>query len=217
MAENEDLFAPEGGEDDLVTEITPKSEDFSRWYLDIVRRAELADYTPVRGCMVIRPYGYALWENARDALDRRLKATGHQNAYFPMFIPESFLKKEAEHVEGFAPEVAWVTHGGSERLEERLVEARRPQRQPVQRREDSHDSGDRLPLGVRLGHADRASRPEINPHRVISIAAAPNAISLSIVGLKRAVVLVSRVLGFILLHLGGQALRQVDVHRVGET
>jgi len=107
--------------DDFVTEITPKSEDFSRWYTDVVRRAELADYSPVKGCMVIRPYGYSLWENARDLLDARIKATGHTNAYFPLFIPESLLKKEAEHVEGFAPEVAWVTHGGDDELEERLA------------------------------------------------------------------------------------------------
>lgn len=105
----------------FVTEITPKSDDFSRWYTDVVRRAELADYSPVKGCMVIRPYGYALWENARDLLDARIKATGHVNAYFPMFIPESFLQKEADHVEGFAPEVAWVTHGGKNELEERLA------------------------------------------------------------------------------------------------
>ncbi len=102
-------------------EITPKSEDFSRWYTDIVRRAELADYTPIKGCMAIRPYGYGIWENTRDLLDARLKATGHQNAYFPMFIPESYLEKEAEHVEGFAPEVAWVTHAGNAELEERLA------------------------------------------------------------------------------------------------
>ncbi len=108
-------------DDSFVTEITPKSKDFSRWYTDVVRRAELADYTPVKGCMVIRPYGYALWENARDLLDARIKATGHQNAYFPLLIPESLLKKEAEHVEGFAPEVAWVTHGGDDELEERLA------------------------------------------------------------------------------------------------
>ena len=107
--------------DDFVTEITSKSEDFSRWYTDVVRRAELADYSPVKGCMVIRPYGYALWENARDLLDARIKATGHVNAYFPLFIPESLLKKEAEHVEGFAPQVAWVTHGGDHELEERLA------------------------------------------------------------------------------------------------
>jgi prolyl-tRNA synthetase len=104
-----------------VGEITPRSEDFSRWYLDVVRRAELADYTPVKGCMVIRPYGYGIWEHTRDLLDARLKATGHQNAYFPLFIPESHLQKEAEHVEGFAPEVAWVTHGGANKLEERLA------------------------------------------------------------------------------------------------
>ena len=107
--------------DAFVTEITPQSEDFSRWYLDVVRRAELADYSPVKGCMVIRPYGYAIWELIQQALDRRIKATGHVNAYFPLFIPESLLHKEAEHVEGFAPQVAYVTHGGGEELEERLV------------------------------------------------------------------------------------------------
>ena len=88
--------------------------------MDVVRRAELADYSPVKGCMVIRPYGYAIWELMQQSLDRRFKATGHVNAYFPLFIPESLLQKEAEHVEGFAPQVAWVTHGGDEKLEERL-------------------------------------------------------------------------------------------------
>ena len=107
--------------DAFVTEITPRSQDFSRWYLDVVRRAELADYSPVKGCMVIRPYGYAIWELIQQALDRRIKATGHVNAYFPLFIPESLLNKEAEHVEGFAPQVAYVTHGGGEELEEKLV------------------------------------------------------------------------------------------------
>src|SRR5688500_447847 len=106
---------------DLPTEITPQSQDFGRWYIDVVRRAELADYSPVRGCMVIRPYGYAIWELMQQGLDRRIKATGHVNAYFPLFIPESLLMKEAEHVEGFAPQVAWVTQGGNEVLEERLV------------------------------------------------------------------------------------------------
>ena len=106
---------------DLPTEITPQSQDFGRWYLDVVRRAELADYSPVKGCMVIRPYGYAIWELMQQALDRRFKATGHVNAYFPLFIPESLLMKEVEHVEGFAPQVAWVTQGGNEVLEERLV------------------------------------------------------------------------------------------------
>lgn len=105
----------------LVTEVTPRSEDFSRWYTDIIRRAELADYSPVKGCMVLRPYGYAIWELMQQGLDRRFKATGHVNAYFPLFIPEELLKKEAAHVEGFAPEVAWVTHGGSELLAERLA------------------------------------------------------------------------------------------------
>jgi prolyl-tRNA synthetase len=105
----------------FVTEITPRSQDFSRWYLDVVRRAELADYSPVKGCMVIRPYGYAIWELIQQAFDQAFKKTGHVNAYFPLFIPESLLKKEAEHVEGFAPQVAYVTHGGGEELDERLV------------------------------------------------------------------------------------------------
>jgi prolyl-tRNA synthetase len=107
--------------DSFVTEITPRSQDFSQWYLDVVRRAELADYSPVKGCMVIRPYGYAIWELIQQGLDRRFKETGHVNAYFPLFIPESLLMREAEHVEGFAPQVAWVTRGGDEELEERLV------------------------------------------------------------------------------------------------
>jgi len=106
---------------DLPTEITPQSQDFGRWYIDVVRRAELADYSPVKGCMVIRPYGYAIWELMQQGLDRRFKATGHVNAYFPLFIPESLLMKESEHVAGFAPQVAWVTQGGNEPLEERLV------------------------------------------------------------------------------------------------
>jgi prolyl-tRNA synthetase len=105
----------------FVTEITPKSEDFGRWYTDLVRRAELADYSPVKGCMVIRPYGYAIWELIQKGLDERIKATGHVNAYFPLLIPQSLLVKEADHVEGFAPQVAWVTRGGGEDLEEPLV------------------------------------------------------------------------------------------------
>ena len=105
----------------LVTEITPQSEDFSRWYLDVVRRAELADYSPVKGFMVIRPYGYAIWELIQQGLDRRFKETGHVNAYFPLLIPQSPLMREAEHVEGFAPQVAWVTRGGDEDLEEPLI------------------------------------------------------------------------------------------------
>jgi prolyl-tRNA synthetase len=104
-----------------VTEITKQSVNFSQWYLDVVRRAELADYTPVKGCMAIRPYGYAIWELIQQALDRRIKAAGHVNAYFPLFIPSSLLMKEKEHVEGFAPQVAWVTRGGDEELEEPLV------------------------------------------------------------------------------------------------
>src|SRR5437868_5145400 len=104
-----------------VEEITDKSDDFSRWYTDVVQRAELADYAPVRGCMVIRPYGYTLWEHSRDFLDKRIKASGCVNAYFPLLIPKSFLEKEAEHVEGFAPQVAWVTRGGDEELAEPLA------------------------------------------------------------------------------------------------
>jgi len=101
--------------------VTPQSEDFSRWYNDLVQKADLADYAPVRGCMIIKPYGYELWENIQHGLDRRFKATGHKNAYFPLFIPMSFLQKEAQHVEGFAPELAVVTIGGGEVLEEPLV------------------------------------------------------------------------------------------------
>ncbi len=101
--------------------LTPQSEDFSKWYNEIVQKADLADYSPVRGCMVIKPYGYTLWENLRDALDRRFKETGHVNAYFPLFIPMGFLQKEAEHVEGFSPELAVVTVGGGSELEEPLV------------------------------------------------------------------------------------------------
>ena len=105
----------------MVEKITPRSQDYSRWYTEVVQRAELADYAPVKGCMVIRPYGYALWENIKEALDRRFKATGHVNAYFPLFIPMSFIEKEAEHVAGFSPELAVVTHGGGKKLEEPLV------------------------------------------------------------------------------------------------
>lgn len=104
----------------MVEAITSMEEDFTKWYTDVVKKAELASYSNVRGCMVIRPYGTALWENIRDNLDGRFKALGHENVMMPMFIPESLLQKEKDHVEGFAPEVAWVTHGGSEKLQERL-------------------------------------------------------------------------------------------------
>ena len=104
----------------LVSSITPMSEDFAQWYTDIVKKAELIEYTSVKGCMVIRPYGYAIWENIQRILDTRFKELGHENVCMPMFIPESLLNKEKEHVEGFAPEVAWVTYGGKEKLEERL-------------------------------------------------------------------------------------------------
>ena len=101
--------------------LTTRSQDFSAWYNELIMKAELADYSPVRGCMVIRPNGYAIWEEMQRALDRMFKDTGHQNAYFPLFIPQSFLHKEAEHVEGFAPETAVVTHAGGKELEEPLV------------------------------------------------------------------------------------------------
>jgi prolyl-tRNA synthetase len=105
----------------FVASITPQSEDFPGWYNDVVLKAEMADYTPVRGCMVIRPYGYAIWESLRDELDRHIKRTGHENVYFPLFVPRSLLEKEAEHVEGFNPQVAWVTHAGGEELTEWLA------------------------------------------------------------------------------------------------
>ena len=101
--------------------ITTRAEDYSQWYIDLVLKSEMADYSPVKGCMVIRPTGYGIWERIQQNLDRMFKETGHVNAYFPMFIPESFLKKEAEHVEGFAPECAVVTMGGGKKLEEPLV------------------------------------------------------------------------------------------------
>lgn len=104
----------------LVTEITSMDEDFAKWYTDIVKKADLIDYSSVKGCMIIRPYGYSIWENIQKILDARFKETGVENVYMPMFIPESLLKKEKDHVEGFAPEVAWVTMGGEERLSERL-------------------------------------------------------------------------------------------------
>mgnify|MGYP000885577743 FL=1 len=105
----------------MARNITPKDKDYSQWYLDVIKAAELADYAPVRGCMVIRPNGYAVWESIMSEMDRRFKETGHVNAYFPLLIPNSFLEKEKEHVEGFAPECAVVTHAGGEELEEPLV------------------------------------------------------------------------------------------------
>ena len=111
MAENEKK---------LVEQITAMDEDFAKWYTDIVKKADLIDYSSVKGCMVIRPYGYAIWENIQKLLDGYFKETGVENVYMPMFIPESLLTKEKEHIEGFAPEVAWVTQGGSEKLTERL-------------------------------------------------------------------------------------------------
>lgn len=104
----------------MVKNITAMDEDFAKWYTDVVIKAELVDYSGVRGCTVFRPYGYAIWENIRSIMDGMFKETGHENVYMPMFIPESLLEKEKDHVEGFAPEVAWVTHGGNEKLEERL-------------------------------------------------------------------------------------------------
>ncbi len=105
----------------MADRITPREKDFSQWYLDIIQQAQLADNSPVRGCMVIRPNGYALWEVVQQNLDKKFKETGHRNAYFPMFIPQSFLQKEKDHVEGFAPQCAVVTHGGGKLLEEPLV------------------------------------------------------------------------------------------------
>ena len=106
---------------EFVQHITPRSEDFSQWYTDVVKLADLMDYTPVRGCMAIKPYGYGIWELIQQQLDAEFKRTGHQNVSMPMLIPESLLLKEADHVEGFAPEVAWVTQGGTEPLQERLA------------------------------------------------------------------------------------------------
>jgi prolyl-tRNA synthetase len=104
---------------EFVKDITSMDEDFAQWYTDIVTKADLIDYSSVRGSMIIRPYGYALWDNIKNELDTRIKETGHENVYMPLFIPESLLQKEKDHIEGFAPEVAWVTHGGSEELAER--------------------------------------------------------------------------------------------------
>ncbi len=104
----------------MVKSITSMEEDFAKWYTDVVLKAELVDYSSVRGCLIIRPYGYAIWENIQKLLNERFVETGHENVYMPLFIPESLLQKEKDHVEGFAPEVAWVTHGGNEKLEERM-------------------------------------------------------------------------------------------------
>ena len=106
--------------EEFVTQIASRQENFPQWYTDVILKTDMVDYSDVKGCMVIKPYGYAVWELIQSEMDRRFKETGHVNAYFPLFIPESLLKKEAEHVEGFAPEVAWVTHGGEEKLTERL-------------------------------------------------------------------------------------------------
>ena len=105
----------------MTKNLTPMTEDFNQWYTDVIQEAELADYSPVKGTMVIRPYGYAIWENIQKYLDKRFKETGHKNAYFPLFIPKSFIQKEAEHVEGFSPELATVTHAGGKELEEPLI------------------------------------------------------------------------------------------------
>lgn len=104
----------------MVEEITSMDEDFARWYTDIVKKADLIEYTSIKGCCVFRPYAYALWENIQKVLDTKFKELGHENVYMPMFIPEGLLQKEKDHVEGFAPEVAWVTHGGGEKLAERM-------------------------------------------------------------------------------------------------
>lgn len=111
---------PDMAKEKLVKSITSMDEDFAKWYTDVVLKADLIGYSSVKGCMIIRPYGYAIWENIQHIMDGMFKETGHENVYMPMFIPESLLQKEKDHVEGFAPEVAWVTHGGDEELEERL-------------------------------------------------------------------------------------------------
>ncbi|MDR1928029.1 MAG: proline--tRNA ligase [Oscillospiraceae bacterium] len=113
-------MAEQGKQKKLVEAITSMEQDFAQWYTDVVKKAELVEYTSVKGCLVIRPYGYAIWEHMQRIMDEMFKATGHENVYMPLFIPESLLEKEKDHVEGFAPEVAWVTHGGQEALEERL-------------------------------------------------------------------------------------------------
>src|SRR5258706_2120923 len=105
----------------MAKDLTSRKDDYNRWYTDVITQSQMADYSPVKGCMVIRPLGYAVWEAMQRELDARFRATGHQNAYFPLFIPESFLHKEAQHVEGFAPETAVVTHGGGKKLEEPLI------------------------------------------------------------------------------------------------
>lgn len=105
----------------FVEKITAMEDDFAQWYTDVVKQADLVDYGQVRGTMIIKPYGYAIWENIKNELDRMFKETGHTNVAFPLFIPESLLQKEKDHVEGFAPEVAWVTHGGEEELTERIA------------------------------------------------------------------------------------------------
>ena len=104
----------------LVAEITDMEKDFPQWYTDVVKKAELADYSSLKGCMIIKPYGFAIWELMQRQMDDRIKATGHENVYLPLLIPESLLQKEKDHVEGFAPEVAWVTHGGENELPERV-------------------------------------------------------------------------------------------------
>ena len=105
----------------MAERLTEQSRDYPRWYTEVVQRGDLADYAPVKGCMIIKPYGYALWENMQQQLDRMFKATGHVNAYFPLLIPEEFISREAEHVEGFSPELAVVTHAGGKELEEPYV------------------------------------------------------------------------------------------------
>lgn len=108
-------------EKQFVTEITPQGEDFSRWYIDVIKKADLMDYSPVRGCIVFKPDGFEIWEHIQEEMNRRFKETGHRNAYFPMFIPESFFQKEKDHIEGFNPELPWVTEAGGDKLEERLA------------------------------------------------------------------------------------------------
>ena len=117
----------------MVDDITSMDVDFAKWYTDIVKKAELCDYSSVKGCMIIRPYGYAIWENIQSILDAEFKKTGHQNVAMPLFIPESLLQKEKDHVEGFAPEVAWVTYGGAGGTPVRPSYLRDPVLRPLQK------------------------------------------------------------------------------------
>ena len=157
--------------------VTPQSEDFSAWYNDLVFRAELVDRGPVRGSMVIRPYGYRIWELLQADLDGRIKATGHQNAYFPLLIPQSYMEREAEHVEGFAPELFMVTHAGGKELEEPLVI--RPTSETIIGRDDGQvdqlaprPAAAAEPVGQRAAVGDAAA--DVPAHQRVPLAGRPH-------------------------------------------